>query len=628
MFTTPLGTHLVGSKADNRLRLSEDDLKLLALKYGGEIEEALQDRSQQELEWNEILDRYEMKRRSKPRERWHPNFFVPLMQTDVESAFTNMFSSLVDADPICSIKTEDKRVADILENYLTQRVSRTMSFILGLSDTILTSAKLGNFVWKCPYTKAFRNKLTYVEGQGYENNVKLTYEGPYPRAVDPRNFIMPCGEVDPQTARWVAECYEVSWGELSLLASQDYFDISEIRNYKNENDLYDILEICAYESLTDDELEADIHFYMEKRSKRILRAQVSIYDGYRAYISGIYFPNEFSNFGTGVAKMDLELNDEINIIHNETLLNTMIANSKVFREIIRPGVKRERSIEIYPGKRLYVKSPDDITPMDMGSPGAAQSGLMLQSYVLDLSHRRSGITPLSQGIGDPTVGSRSTATSTISLLRRSAAKQELPLLFYKLGLAQLFKIYLLEIKQFEPKGFYDSLKPEDVALVKTFLRDVNIDDLGISINAISGDTKEVRQRSLLELAEPVHLYYTEKLALVERYENPQTGSLTKSAAKLISKAADEGLRALLSTSDAVYNVEDYIITWEEIESGRETEEPPLGVEELTGMEGFGEFTREPGAGVDLGAMLEGLAGGAALPPGEAGTVEGSAAPTL
>jgi hypothetical protein len=246
------------------------------------------------------------------------------------------------------------------------------------------------------------------------------------------------------------------------------------------------------------------------------------------------------------------------MIDNATAANTIVLKA-------RKGSLKATE-EIYPMKKLML---DDINDVEQFRIGEQLSGVTATiSALRDYAERRSGVTDYHLGLESPDVGTRATATGTMSLIQEGNRLIDARLRAFRLSMNEGWQMTVQTYQQFAPIRKIVGVLGEDAGdLIETFNFPPEwiFDKIAITVSQSSSSAnREIEKQNSMNLFNLLMGYYQKVVDVAAIYGSPQLPPVAKVAIDKSIRALNELLEKILKSFET-YNVEDFMIVLSEIE---------------------------------------------------------------
>jgi hypothetical protein len=311
--------------------------------------------------------------------------------------------------------------------------------------------------------------------------------------------------------------------------------------------------------------------------------------------------------GFGIVDQLKFMQDELSTIHNQTLDNATIANTRWFLGK-RGTVKADT--RIWPGRFLTTPNPEsDIKVMQMGE--VYNSMRNLEMSVMSYQERRSGISDYSLGRESSVMGDRATATGTLAIIQEGNRRFDLNVRDMRQSYGSIGRMLFELNHQYRPKGLsYITQGPKGALTEFAFdMPDEIISNmLGFELTASSATiNRQVEQAGLLQvlgiLTQNMQAGQQAAMLLANPQIPPQVKEYTASYMESLTQMVE---RVMLTFDQPPIDIPDLMQSFQP----QPGQVPPVGGGGGNGVQG------PPGAmGGPPGAGGPGIPGTALPPPG-------------
>lgn len=378
---------------------------------------------------------------------------IPIIKTAVDTINARLFQTLVAADPLVRVKTDDEQFVDdafayekFLKTYGEQKLD-----LEGLLEPWATEVTmLGTGVLETTNWREQKSLGSWdVATSKFVKKTVVCHNGPQVFHFPIEDFWCRVSYQDPDKAPWCGKELRPSWSQVKSMAFSGmlnpdkinaiskYTDTSDnsslvaqvdqrIENSKPTNDSskYTIHELCVRWDVDGDGLEEELIIYFHRSSRTILRIKFNeFYGGSRPWTITQFKKIPHRLYGEGIAETLEHLQEEISTIHNQRIDNATIANLRII--LVAKALQG-----LKPGDRLWsgkiVKVTDvarDVGTLQLGEvyPSTVNNENIAQSYVREVS----GASEAAMGQAQPV--SRTTATAQMALLEELNRRFDKPL---------------------------------------------------------------------------------------------------------------------------------------------------------------------------------------------------------
>lgn len=414
-----------------KLERTEARDKRLAEMLVQDLEDALTARRPVEGKWIEARRQYEAIPKRPVRDipvPNAPNIEVPVGAILADDLYSQAVDTLFTASPILSCRPTNERFvegAKSMQSLIDRMVEKDLLNLRPAANTaLLDDTQLGTGFYYIPYV----NYVTKARAH------KITHRGPKILSMSPEDVIlMPGSHGDLQCDRFVALRFWYTPGEMAERVrlnkwtnAKDAVPVARVdlvrMQYERDasltpnplwRELYEVIDAYAYFDYDEDGYDEDLLVTFDRHSRTILDLRFNPYDK-RPIVPMRFQERAHLPYGIGVMEMSQPFQEETTELHCSNLLNTFLANCRVF--VAAQGAVPE-DLPIYPGKVIPVNASDvraafSQLPMSEINPSAVQS----QSFAIGLAERRVGASG-SQGFLAKG-GSRTPGVTALSLLQQ------------------------------------------------------------------------------------------------------------------------------------------------------------------------------------------------------------------
>ena len=474
------------------------------------------------------------------------SIIIPITAIAVEAVHARDMGQIFGLKELVTVDVADSAndVRAGLDKAFNNEFLNNMEFRKKMESPLLQMTKNGTSVAMVSYKddKAY----AVVDLQGKEIKVPVYKEkGVAIDGIDINDFLMPFYSVDICEAPWVGHQFRVSEYGLKQLCAKGilpaeaygelhgwyntYGDYSnrKLQEVRDETDTTPVFpqEIVICRLLTDWDVDGTdpenptfsrIEVYYHENSGKVLG--ITYAEEERDYEKGVYWPLEFRWYGYGIAKQNHEFQAEITTQHRQRLDNATIANMAMFK-VKRDATWIKDDEPIFPGKKWFVESMDDIEPMFIGD--VKSSAYNNENQVVIYSQQRTGVNELTLGM--PNIGTPGTASDSLARVQESTRKFDYT---YNNKKDFLNRVIYRAAQKVIQHGFSDKTVFEHIpngAAVETFLRqkDALKNRLLFNIQLAGAKNNKVLDRNTYtQLAGMFTQYATQMLALVQQMQDP------------------------------------------------------------------------------------------------------------
>jgi hypothetical protein len=615
------------------LRVRRDSLDAFASWLQIEIEDALSARAAVERTWEESLRLYEARPRRQTRNipvEGAPNIEVPIGAIAADSIYAQAVDLIQNVSPPITVRPTSRtwvEYAKDLQTFANWMAPNELQYWRPLHHTLLDDIQLGTGVLYTPHTKKVRKTRTS----------RVEWRGPRTFSIAPEDFVVPGGVLhDIQHCTFNAMRLWLTRGELAMYAESEGWDTEEAQptaavgtvraqrerlggttTQQTRADLFEVFIVHASYDIDEDGQEEDLLAAWDRTSGKVLMYRYNDYVVW-PYEDMVYQFRPHLFYGIGVLEMLRPFQEEATELHNHRVLNTLLANARIWA--VKSGLFTDR-LKIWPGKPIQVPDPkNDIAAIGMAD--VYPSATLAEQVTLALAERRVGMNDLNSPRPQNIMGSRTPGITALSLLQQATKRFAPAFDGMRLGVARTVRQGLYRYQERLLAGGPDADAVQG-QLTRTFgaasarritaiLSDPHFDEaVTIELTASSASiNREADRQNAILLANLMTTYYERVIQMSMAAANPQVPPAVKAVITKVAAAAGELADRTIRTFDQVRDPETLIVNLAEV-MGSVDQGPPQG------LAGLGELLGRlglPGAAGGRGGAPLALVGGGA--PGE------------
>jgi len=188
------------------------------------------------------------------------------------------------------------------------------------------------------------------------------------------------------------------------LEAEEQTQAAEMFDSGETTPLYDVTEFWVYWDIDGSGVPVDLFVTMHVESGKVLSIQYNSM-GVRTIAAGKYVHRPNAITGRGVGQMTEAMQDEVTAVHNASIDNMKLANTRML--VVKRSGPISAKEEIYPGKVLYAEEPDkDVRPIQLGE--IYPSSGVAENKAWAIAQRAVGLSDSMMGFADQTMKSRDT----------------------------------------------------------------------------------------------------------------------------------------------------------------------------------------------------------------------------
>jgi len=272
-------------------------------------------------------------------------------------------------------------------------------------------------------------------------------------------------------------------------------------------------------------------------------------------------------YGLGVLEMMRPYQDEITELHNYQVLNSLLANTRVWKGV---DGSIPDNLKIWPNKVVLMRDTNDLDAIQMAD--VYPSIVQLQGMVMQLAERRVGVNEMSMPRASQVMGSRTPGITALSMLQQMNKRFAPAFDGMRIAVANALKQCVYRYQERVRSG-NDKVKNHirkvlgegDGSRIIRLLADETFDEhMTIELTAASAfSNKEADKQNAMLLVSILGQYYQRTLELVAVASNPQTPEPVREVAKQIASKAGEIIDRTIRTFDQVRDPAAFIIEVDE-----------------------------------------------------------------
>lgn len=516
-----------------------------------EITQSLNDRAPLENRWNKYLLNY----RAFPEEEQKQfpfvgaaNLALPVIATDVDTVFSRLMGILFAAENLWSCRPLNDRMvqyAPRLQEFLQWAQNAELNVYPAVADWLIELCKLGTGILKTRYTRESKRVYQFREtDQGVVEQIAqlLIRDHPVVNHVSLFDFLVPASALDIQSAPWVAERLNLTYGQLQNRVRAGIYQDAGLTNWwakdKGSRQLELMQQLDAYRpgigdkfTLWEGWLDFDISGIGEPMalvatihlpSMSLLRVDYNpFFNQEKPYSDAKYLRQEKRFYGIGLCEMLDQFQDEISTMHNQRLDNATLANSSMFKARKGSGIKQDEPV--FPGRWFLLDDMGDVETLQMGQ--RFDSTVPYEQLTLSYARGRTGVTDYISGADNPSIG-YGTATTAVQQLREGTKRFDQVLRECRRCLGSVGQQAVELYQQYNQNGKeYLAMGQEDGTVVHQILQfpmELLRTSIGIELTATSAAlNKEVEIRTNQLIMQMVMQFYQQIMMGVSYMVNPQ-----------------------------------------------------------------------------------------------------------
>lgn len=396
-----------------------------------EIEDALTARRTVDKVWNEARRQYNGVPKRPIREVPVPN--APNIEVTVgaiiaDDIYSMATDALFTASPLVTVRAvtdEFVEHAKAVQDWANWLVANELNLRSAVNNAFLDDTQLGTGVYYIPFVEHTKKDKVYT----------VRYRAPRIFAISPEDLIIPPGSRgDIQRDRWAVVRFWYTRGELVERAKQRgwdiegllptaQFDLVRLQHERKANmrgamlwrEVYEICEVYCYFDYDGDGVEEDLLVTFDRTSRKIVSLSFNPYDSRPIEVMRYQLRSHLP-YGLGIMEMVQPFQEEMTELHMANLLNTFLANARLWA--VAESSYPHDTMEIMPGSVKKFITDDirkAIAPLQMAE--VYPSAVMAQQAAMSLAERRIGTQGAAGFMAKG--GSRTPGVTAMSLLQQA-----------------------------------------------------------------------------------------------------------------------------------------------------------------------------------------------------------------
>lgn len=478
------------------------------------------------------------------------NTHIPLVSTHASAIHARFMTSIFGQEPMWTVKPRQKKYLEFC-NAATDGLDWSAKNEMGLYEAVRDAAwdavKLNLGVLKCSWKREVGTYKRFVTDKKGKKRIKevegVLVNKPVVESIQPNLFVWEDGARDIQTAEWVCHILRLSPSQIrhmyrtsrlltdkdALLQTANYVIEDAIDRqlqqnegiFRSKQEYVEVYEVWGrYE--VDGKLE-ELKLIVEPGTYSMpLLLHNPLFNKRRPFEILRLETREHSITGIGVADMIGDINEEMNVIHNQTIDATTVSICGMFG--VRAGTPAWEALEkIHPGKRVPMVSDTDIKEIGLGP--LKVNSLPLEEFLRSYAERRTGISDF--GLGrEPSPAHRGTATGTLAMIQEGNRKFDYQVADMRRAISNIGMCILsMEAQMFPDGRIIDVLGPdgqswsqiqllfpEDGPLEQAVVVEVNANTAAIN--------RQAKRQDTIALFQLIMSFYAQAIELGEKISMP------------------------------------------------------------------------------------------------------------
>lgn len=507
-----------------------------------------------------------------------PNIEVPIGAIAADAIYAEAVDLIFQISPTVTARALDSKWvkhAKALQRFINWGIENEWNLRAAVTHALCDDTQLGTGIYYIPWIDHVRRSLT---------GTVVQRSGPRIRAFAPENFLTPGAAPESlQDTRWIAGRFFYTPAELSVRAKYLDWDIEGAKacSYGNalrdlrerfgrtrrtgeeSRHLVEVLEGYISYDIDNDGIPEDLLVTMDRVGRKVFACRLDPFDRCRPYESMVYQPRPHLFFGIGLLEMLREIERSATEIHNQRVLNMLLANCRIYARKEGTGSDTE---EMWPGKQIYLADPkNDLVAIPMAD--VYTSAIQAETTLAQYAERRTGVGDLGQGRSSA-LGSRTPGITALSAIQ-SVNKRFTPAFdAMRIATARAVRQCLYRYQERVLAGDVEVerrvmriLGATDGPLVIELLRQTDFDD-GVLVELTASSAtinRESDRQNAIMLLNVLGQYYRQIIELMTMLANPAVPPQLQAVGMKILDASSEAVDRTIRTFDQVRDPESFII---------------------------------------------------------------------
>lgn len=545
-----------------------------------EVEDAYAARQPQERLWLDLLRQYEAVPRQATKNtpiEGAPNLEIPLGAIASDSIYAQALDLIYTVSPLLTVRPTNGsrfvRHAKAMQSWVNYMANNEVGLREAVENTLMDDCQLGTGIYYVPL----------VEHVKKTRNFRVTSKRPRVFSHPVEDTIVPGGVMDDiQDIPWIGLRFWYTKSEMMGRAKYRNWDISKSApagskdwvRHRRESlartrdevtrrvDIYEVHNLYVRYDIDEDGFEEDLLAVWDRTSNQILNVIYNPFD--RRPIEKVCYqirPHLF--WGVGVMEMLQQFQEETTILHNQQLLNVILANCRFWKA--RTGTVPE-NFKFWPNKVLTMANPEDLQPEQMAD--IYNSLPMTQSMVASLAERRVGVNEMTQPSRSQTFGNRTPGITALSLIQQQNKRFTPAFDGIRLGTSAAVRQAVWRYAEMVQDGDMEVVEhimkrmgQEDGRLIVELLQDPEFDQhVSIELTASSASAnRDADRQNAIMLMNVMGPYYDKMVQLVMMASNPQVPDQVRAAIVKSAQATSELIDRTVRTFDQIRDPASFIV---------------------------------------------------------------------
>jgi hypothetical protein len=278
--------------------------------------------------------------------------------------------------------------------------------------------------------------------------------------------------------------------------------------------------------------------------KLLMRAIYNPYFGKsRQFVKVPYLVQPHEITAEGAAEQSLPLHEEATTSHNQVIDAATAANAAI--TVVSNQTNVGPNEDVYPGKTIYTDGDANkgIAIFHLAEPSPALGAVEEKAFFMN--EKRTGVSVYNMGMESPTIGSRATATGTVSLINEGNQRFWVSIDDMRRAIEELLYLSIQQEQQMRPEGHFFA-KGRFIQFPQGDPRTTIGLSLALTSESVNKDI-EIQQMQLLMAV--VNEYYSRLNQAMMLITSPQFPPAAKMMAAVTMEASSKIVRRFVERFD-------------------------------------------------------------------------------
>jgi hypothetical protein len=553
-----------------------------------EIEDAMSARQMQDQSWTDCLRQYEgvpkNPIRNIPIEN-APNLEVTLGAIASDAIYAQLLDVIFNqVSPLvtCRATREDKDLVDDvkhLQRWVDVACDIEWNVRAAADQVALDWCQLGTGVFYVPWVDDVKKTQAY----------KIRDVGARVLSHPIEDFLVPGGAMDDaQRMPWVALRFWLTDEELELNRLRYGWDTTEFKavgsigwmrsrreqlgrtqaNRKITNLLYETFDVYCIYDIDGDGIDEDLLVTFDRTGRAIAKLRYCPYDR-RPVNPPRYQKRAHLFYALGPLEMIRPYQDELTEIHNDTMTNSRLANTRMWKG--RPNAVQGQNLRVWPNRFIPSADPTDFGEVKLSDvyPSAYRN----EASVIAYAERRVGVRELSGAPPSKVLGGRTPGITALSMLQQVNQRFAPAFDDFRREMAGAirqclwrYRERLLAGDERAAQNIIDILGNQPGTRVIALLMSKRFEEsVSVELSATTPQVNRVQERQdvIQLLTAVIGPYYEKTMQLMEMASSPQASPAIRKTAEEIAEKIGEAVERAIRTYDSIRDPKTFILELDE-----------------------------------------------------------------